>query len=95
MRFLKKYSNIDYDVNKTLDKQMLTRSQENMVEILSLLKKISKSKNKKIDEQTDITYMPELESEESAAQIINKQGKSLKILIPNQMLSEVTAKLIN
>ena len=31
--------------------------------------------------------MPELESEESAAQRRNQQGKGLKILTPNQMLS--------
>ena len=39
-----------------------------MVEILSLLKEISKSKNKKTDKQPDGTNMPELESEESAKQ---------------------------
>ena len=31
--------------------------------------------------------MPDLESEESAAQEINQHGKGLKILAPNQMLS--------
>ena len=58
-----------------------------MVEILSLLKEISKSKNKKTDKQPDGTNMPELESEESAKQNRNQQGKGLKILTPNQMLS--------
>ena len=33
--------------------------------------------------------MPELESEESAEQRRNQQGKGLKILTPNQMLSRL------
>ena len=37
-----------------------------MVEILSLLGEIFKAKDKKTDEQSDTTKMPELESEESA-----------------------------
>ena len=39
--------------------------------------------------QLDTTNMPELESEESAAQKRNQQGKGLKILRPNQMLSRL------
>ena len=62
---------------------MLTRSQEKMVEVLSALKEIPKFK----DEQTDTTNMPELESEESAAQRRNQRGQGLKILTPSQMLS--------
>ena len=38
------------------------------------------------DEQPDTTDMPDLESEESAAQTRNQQGKGLKILTLNQML---------
>ena len=37
--------------------------------------------------------MPELESEESAAQRRNQQGKGLKILTPNQMLSRLPISL--
>ena len=37
--------------------------------------------------------MPELESEESAEQRRNQQGKSLKILTPNQMLSRLPISL--
>ena len=38
---------------------------------------------KKPDEQPDTTNTPELESEESAKQRRNQQGKGLKILMPN------------
>ena len=38
--FKEKYNNTVDDVKKTLDKPMLTKSQENMVEILLLLKEI-------------------------------------------------------
>ena len=72
---------------------MLTRSQENMVEILLLLKEISKSKDKKTDEQPDTIGTPELESEESAAQRRNQQVQGLKILTPNQMLSRLPITL--
>ena len=41
------------------------------------------------NEQPDTTDMPELESEESAKQRRNQQGKGLKILTPNQMLSRL------
>ena len=37
--------------------------------------------------------MPDLESEESAAQRRNQQGKGLKILTPNQMLSRLPISL--
>ena len=37
--------------------------------------------------------MPELESEESAAQRRNQQGQCLKILTPNQMLSRLPITL--
>ena len=37
--------------------------------------------------------MPELESEEAAAQIRNQQGQGLKILTPNQMLSRLPISL--
>ena len=47
---------------------MLTRSQNKMVNILSLLNKVPKSKGKETDEQPDTTNMSKLESDESAAQ---------------------------
>ena len=48
-----------------------------------------KTDDQKDDEQPDTTDMLELESEESAAQRRNQQGKDLKILTPNQMLSRL------
>ena len=47
----------------------------------------------KLDKQPDTTNMPDLESEESAAQTRNQQGKGLKILIPNQMLNRLPTSL--
>ena len=64
-----------------------------MVEILSLLKEISKSKDKKTDEQPDTTDTPKLKSEESAGQRRNQQRKSFKNLTPNQMLSRLPTSL--
>ena len=64
-----------------------------MIKILWLLKKIIKPNNKKVDEQSDTTNMLELESEESAEQRRNQQGKGFKILTPNQMLSRLPISL--
>ena len=47
----------------------------------------------KLDKQPDSTDMPELESEEFAAQNRNQQGKGLKILTPNQMLGKLPISL--
>ena len=66
--FQKEYNNIVDDVEIILQKSMFTRSQNRMVEVLSLLGEITKLKDKKIDEQPDTTDMPELESEEPAGQ---------------------------
>ena len=41
------------------------------------------------DEQRDTTDMPELESEESAAQRIEHEGEVFKILTPEEMLSRL------
>ena len=46
------------------------------------------------NENIDTTYMPDLENEESAAKRRNQQGKGLKILIPNQMLSRFLSRLL-
>ena len=43
--------------------------------------------------QLDNTDMPDLESEESATQRRNQQGKGLKILTPNQMLCRLPISL--
>ena len=48
---------------------------------------------KDTDEEMDTTIMPELESEESAAERRNQQGKGIKILTPNQMLSRLPITL--
>ena len=45
------------------------------------------------DEQRDTTDVPELKSEESTARRRNQQGKGLKILTPNQMLSRLSISL--
>ena len=55
-----------------------------------MLKEIIKGPSYK---QLDTTNMPELESEESAEQRRNQQGKGLKILTPNQMLSKLPITL--
>ena len=61
-------------MDATLEKPMLTRDQEKMVEILSLLKGIQKLK----DKQPETADMSKLKSEESAEQ--NRQsGQGLKI----------------
>ena len=91
--FKNKYKNIADDVKKILNRPILTRSQKNMVDILLLLKEISKSKDKKTDKQSDTAGTPESDSEESAAQGRNQQWKGLKILTPNQMLSGLPISL--
>ena len=47
----------------------------------------------KKDKQPDTTDMPELESEESAAQRREHEGKGLKILTPQQMISRLPTSL--
>ena len=53
---------------------MITRKQEKIVEIMSLLKEILDPSIKKSDEQPDTRDMAELESEESEAKRRNRQG---------------------
>ena len=79
----KEYNNIADDIELIVQKSMVTRSEEKIVDILSLLKEIPKYKSEKPDEQPDTKDMPELESEEPAEQ----KRVGLKILTPNQMLS--------
>ena len=47
----------------------------------------------KFDKQPGTTDMPDLESEESAAQRRNQRGQGLNILTPNQMLSRLPISL--
>ena len=54
---------------------------------------IINSSKKNFDEQQDTTNMPDLESEKSAAERRNQQGRGLKILTSNQMLSRLPISL--
>ena len=45
------------------------------------------------NEEIDTTGMSDLETEESASERRNQQGKCLKILTPNQMLSRLPISL--
>ena len=45
------------------------------------------------NEEIDTTDMPDLKSEESAAERRNQQGQGLKILTPDQMLSRLPITL--
>ena len=87
--FKRECNNIVGDAEAILQKPVLTRSQEKMAKILSLLPEIPNFKDKKLDEQPDTTGMPELESEESAEQ----KGIGIKILTPNQVLSRLPISL--
>ena len=69
---------------------MLTRSQNKMVKMLSQLKELAEGLPYI---QPDTTNIPELESEESAAQRRNQQGQGLKILTLNQMLNRLPISL--
>ena len=91
--FKEKYNDIAEDVKKILNKQSVTTNEVNMIKMLSLLQEIIKPNDKKTNEQPDATNMPELESEESAKQRRNQQGKGLKLLMPNQMLSRLLISL--
>ena len=58
-----------------------------------IFKQKSDKEKQKSNEQPDTTDMPELESEESAAERRNQEGQGLKILTPDQMLSGLTITL--
>ena len=55
--------------------------------------KDNETKDDETDEQPDTTDMPELESEESAEQRREQEGKGLEILTPEQMLSRLPVSL--
>ena len=84
--FKKKYNNIVNDIEKILNKPMLTRSQNKLAKILLLIKEIVEGPQY---EQPDTTDMSESESEESTEQ----RGQEIKILTPNQILSRLPISL--
>ena len=88
--FKNRYNDIVDDVETIVNKPIITRNQEKIVEIMSLLKEILETKS---DKQLDTRDMPELESEESAAKRKNQQGQGLGILTPDQMLSRLLITL--
>ena len=55
---------------------------------------VEKETNEKTDKQPDTTDMLKLESEESVEQKRNQQGKGLKILTLNQMVSRLPISLV-
>ena len=87
--FKRKYSNIIDDIEEIVNKPINSRNQEKIVKIISLLKEILKSSNKKSVEQPYTTDMPKLGSEESAAERRIQLRQGLKILTPDQMLSRL------
>ena len=54
---------------------------------------VEKETDEETDEEMDTTIMSELENEESAAERRNQEGKGIKILTPNQMLSRLSISL--
>ena len=60
---------------------------------LEVFKEKSDKEKRESNEKLDTTDMPELESEESAAERRNQQGKGLKILTSDQMLSRLPITL--
>ena len=60
---------------------------------LEVFKEKSDKEKQAFNEKLDTTDMPELESEESAAERRNQQGKVLKILTSDQMLSRLPITL--
>ena len=92
MNLEKKYNDTVDDAEKIINKELFTINEQTMIEILSLLQELVPN-DKKTDEQSDTTNVPELESEESAEERRNQQGKGLKILTPNQMLSRLPISL--
>ena len=90
--FKEKHNDIADDAEKILNNPY-TRSKENMIKTLLLLKEIIKPNDKRTYEQPDTTDMPELESDESAEQRRKQQASGLNILTPNQMLSRLPITL--
>ena len=79
----------------------VTKNQIKLVNILVLLKEIfmksitdEQLDDKTDNEEADITYMSELESEQSAEQRRKRKGEGLKILTQNQMISRLPISLV-
>ena len=64
------------------------KNRQKFLEIINSLEKVF-DELKVDDKQTDTADIPDLESEESAAQRRNEQGKGFNISTPNQMLSKL------
>ena len=75
-----------------ISKLRSTQPRENMLEMFNHLEEIFNGP-KTDGKQLDITNMPELESEKSAAQRRNQLRQGLKFLTPNQMLSRLPINL--
>ena len=96
------YNDIAEDVNR-LNKLKPTESRKKMLRIFKQLEEICMGSkvDEEVDDETDdetdeqqgTTDMPKLESEESAAQRRDHEGKVLKILTPQQMLSRMSISL--
>ena len=56
-------------------------------------KELDEDTDEETEEELDTTLMHKLESEESAKQRWNQQGKGLKMLTPNQMLNRLPISL--
>ena len=85
----------------TILESKVTKNQIKLVNILVLLKEIfmksitdEQLDDKTDNEEADITYMSELESEESAEQRRKRKGEGLKILTQNQMISRLPISLV-
>ena len=70
--------------------------EESIAERVKLRRQKADDKTNEADndnEQQDTTNMPELESEESAAQGRKHKGQGLRIMTPNQMLTRLPVSL--
>ena len=78
---------------KKLSKVLKTKYFQTQMMNFKWIKKQIKKTDEDTNEEMDTTIMPELESEESAAEKRNQQGKGLKILWSSQMLSRLPISL--
>ena len=85
----------------TILESKVTKNQIKLVNTLVLLKEIfmksitdEQLDDKTDNEEADITYMSELESEQSAEQRRKRKGEGLKILTQNQMISRLPISLV-
>ena len=95
------YNSIADDANK-LEKSKSTQYRDKMIEIFKQLQEIfigAEADDKAYDgtdnEQLETTDMPDLETEESAAQRQNHEGEGLKIFTPEKMLTSQTSNFFS